>query len=135
MWQSLQQHLGWNHIFWADLWKCYYGTALWSLKCAHFPLLTNILMSTCLYIVKSWFSPKLRLHNNNRIVFYTKSRASRTFSELICENAKGTAFWPFMCAHFAPLTYVLVSKCLYILKSPCSLWLISNQFSTASRKC
>ena len=57
--------------FWADLWKCYNGTAFWSLKCAYFPLLTTVLMSNCLYIVRSWFTPNLRLNNNNRIVFYT----------------------------------------------------------------
>ena len=123
--------------FWADLWKCYNGTAFWSLKCAHFPLLTTVLMSNCLYIVRSWFSPKLSLYNKNRIVFYTITRVRMKFSQMIHENANGTALWLFICAHFATLTNVLVSKCLYILKSPCSLKLrlISKHFSTASRKC
>ena len=123
--------------FWADLWKCYNGTAFWSLKFAHFPLLTTVLISNCLYIVISWSSPKLRLNNNNIIVFYTKTRVSMTFSELICKNANGTAFWSIKCAHFLLLSTVLESKCFCILKSPCSLKLrlISNHFSTACRKC
>ena len=123
--------------FWADLLKYYNFTAFWSLKCTHFPLLTTVLMSKCLYIVKSWFSPKLRLENNNRIVFYTKTRVSMTFSQLICENADGTAFWSWICAHVPPLTNVLVSKYLCILKSPCSLKvrLTSKHFSSAFRKC
>ena len=125
---SLQQYKCWNHIFWADLWQWYNGTAFWSFKCAHFSLWTTVLMSKCLYFVKSWFNPKLTLNNNNRIVFYSKTKVSMTFSQLICENADGTAFWSWICAHVPPLTNVLVSKCLYILKSPCSLKLrlISN---------
>ena len=48
------------------------------------------------------------------LCFYTIIRVGITFSELIYENANGGLL---MCAHFPVLTTILVSRCLYIVKS------------------